>query len=89
MAEVLREAGEPDEILSFEELYQLLDETVNNLPPQCKTIFEKKYYENKRSQDIAQEMGLSPETIKTHLKRGHKIIRMRMKDAMAGFMFLY
>jgi RNA polymerase sigma-70 factor (family 1) len=86
--EAMNEIGSQDDILGFEQLYCKLDKTVNSLPPQCRTIFEKKYYQNKKLQEIADEMNISTETVKTQLKRGLKIMRLQMKDAMANFMFL-
>lgn len=88
LTQVMNEIGSPDDIMSFEQLYCKLDKTVNSLPPQCRTIFEKKYYQNKKLQEISDEMNISIETVKTQLKRGLKTMRLQLRDAIANFIFL-
>lgn len=86
--EALHEIGSPDDIIDFEHLYCKLTETVNSLPLKSRTIFEMKYYQNKSLQEIADEMNISIETVKTHLKRGLKLVRLQMKDSLAVFFFI-
>lgn len=88
LKDALQEIAPTDEIISFENLYQLLDDSLNKLTPRTRLIFEKKYFENKKNQEIADELHISSESVKTHLKRGLKVMRLQMKDAIASFMFL-
>lgn len=84
----LMEIGTDDELLSFEALYLQLDEGLSTLSPQCRVIFEKKYYQDKTTREIANELSISTETVKTQLKRGLKNLRDHMKEALPGFLFI-
>lgn len=58
-----------DEDLSdyFERL-ERVSNMIETLPPQCKEVVKKIYFEKKKIAETAQEMNLSVNTIKTHLK---------------------
>ncbi len=88
LREELNDIAGEDKIISFEELYDLLDDSLNNLSPQCRSVIEKKYFENKKLKEIAEELNISSETVKTHLKRGMKSIRLHLKENLASFFFL-
>ena len=88
LSEALLKIGDTSATLSFEQLYVKLDETLNALPEKCRVVFEHRYYKNKKIPEIADEMDISVETVKTHLKRGFKLMRLNMKESMANFFFL-
>ena len=58
----------------YRELYQFLDE----LPPQCRVIFER-VLQGETSETIAKSMHLSIETVKTQRKKAKHILRERYK----------
>ena len=58
----------------YRELYQLLDE----LPPQCRAIFER-VLQGETSELIAKAMHLSIETVKTQRKKAKHILKERYK----------
>jgi len=88
LSEALHFTTDKKDILAFEQLYTRLIDTVESLPEQGRAIIQKRYFENKKIQEIALEMGISTETVKTHLKRSFRIMRLQMKDALAGFLFM-
>lgn len=59
---------------TYRELYLLL----NELPPQCKAIFER-VIQGETSETIAAAMHLSIETVKTQRKKAKHILRERYK----------
>lgn len=70
---------DPCEILQYDELYQLLDKTINSLPLQCKKVFVLSRMENKRYQEIASELGISVKAIEAHISKALRILRKKMK----------
>lgn len=65
----------PDEIVMNDELALLINIYITNLPPQRKRVFELSRIEGKSVREIAEELNLSANTVKTHLKlakRGFK-----------------
>ncbi len=74
-----QDPSDPCEILQYDELYQLLDKTINSLPLQCKRVFVLSRMENKRYQEIASELGISVKAIEAHISKALRILRKRMK----------
>ena len=68
----------PDEILQYDELYQLLEQTINGLPQQCKKVFMLSRMENKRYHDIANELDISVKAIEAHISKALRILRKKL-----------
>jgi RNA polymerase sigma-70 factor (family 1) len=71
-------ASDPCEILQYDELYQRLQETINGLPQQCKKVFVLSRMENKRYQDIANELEISIKAVEAHISKALRILRKRV-----------
>jgi RNA polymerase sigma-70 factor (family 1) len=50
-------------------------ETVGKLPPQCRRIFRLFYLQGKSYNEIAQELNLSPQTVRNQKQRAAKLLR--------------
>jgi len=50
-------------------------EAVESLPPQCREVLKKIYFEEKSYAEVAEEMHLSLNTIKTHIYLAIKTLR--------------
>lgn len=70
---------DPFETMALKELMQHLDASMDDLPKQCKRIFDLVYLENKKYQEVAEIMDVSINTVKTQLKRGLAKLRQSMK----------
>lgn len=71
-------ASTPDDILQYDELYQLLEDTINKLPQQCKKVFVLSRMEDKKYHDIALELGVSVKAIEGHISRALRILRKKI-----------
>lgn len=77
--EVSDNALDPFHTVRVKELGQHLLEATASLPAQCKIIFEMVYIDGKKYQEVADELGLSINTIKTQLKRAIDKMRLILK----------
>ena len=70
------------------ELGRQLHLLLNELPPQCKNIFERTL-NGDTSEKIASDLNLSVETVKTQRKKAKKILRERysLLNKIFGFLF--
>lgn len=59
----------------YGKLQDIITQTIAMMPPQMQTVFSLKHYAGMTTNDIAAELKISPESVKTHLKLG--MIRLR------------
>lgn len=64
-----------------EDEFKQLEEAINTLPQQRKEVLQRIYFEEKKYQEAADEMGISLNTLKTHLKIGLKNLREKLTKA--------
>jgi RNA polymerase sigma-70 factor (family 1) len=63
-------------------------ETIGKLPPQCRRIFRLFYLHGKSYNEIAQELNLSPQTVRNQKQRAAKLLR-KMILPLFFFLSLY
>ena len=73
-----RDCFDPCEILQYDELYHLLDKTINALPRQCKKVFVLSRMENKSYQEIADELNVSAKAVEAHISKALRILRKKV-----------
>jgi RNA polymerase sigma-70 factor (ECF subfamily) len=73
-----------ENLVKAEKLRQI-QMALDELPKECQKVMRKLYIENKGEGKAAQELHLSINTIKTHRKKGLKLLRLRLKK---GFLLL-
>jgi len=61
--------------IEYGKLQDIVTQTIALMPPQMQTVFSLKHYRGMTTNDIAAELNISSESVKTHLKLG--MIRMR------------
>jgi RNA polymerase sigma-70 factor (ECF subfamily) len=64
----------------FSELERRLQKAINELPEQCRTIFQMSRFEELRYLDIAQRLGLSVKTVENQMGKALKLLRARLID---------
>jgi RNA polymerase sigma-70 factor (ECF subfamily) len=57
------------------ETYHQLYSAINHLPPRCRQIFELFYFHDKAIKEIAEELGISVNTVKTQKQRAVQMLR--------------
>lgn len=60
---------------SLEQIFRAIE----SLPKQCMTVFKLSYIEGKSVDDVAEELNLSPNTVKTQRARAKKLLQERLK----------
>jgi RNA polymerase sigma-70 factor (ECF subfamily) len=58
------------ESVSRRQELECLAEAVAALPPQCREVMLRRFRHGATGREIAEQLGLSPETVKVHLARG-------------------
>ena len=65
----------PQNSLELSELTDMLDKEISSLPDACQEAFRLVKEDGKSYQEAASEMGISVNTLKTHLRRAMKKLR--------------
>ncbi|MEZ0611209.1 RNA polymerase sigma-70 factor [Fibrella sp. WM1] len=74
------EAQTPAEMVQFDELYQKINETIADLPPQCRRTFLMSRFEQKPYRDIAAEMGISIKAVEANISRALSALRKMLRN---------
>lgn len=84
------ETGHDTDHAALRELREKIDEALNDLPEQCRTIFQMSRYEDMKYRDIAEKLGISVKTVENQLGKALKILRTRLADylPMLGLLFI-
>ncbi|WP_316804431.1 RNA polymerase sigma-70 factor [Pedobacter nototheniae] len=64
------------------ELQQKLKQALNDLPEQCRTIFQMSRFEELKYREIAEQLGLSIKTVENQMGKALKILRFKLADFM-------
>jgi RNA polymerase sigma-70 factor (ECF subfamily) len=65
------------------ELQERIRTALNELPEQCRTIFQMSRFEGLKYQEIADEMGLSVKTIENQMGKALKLLRLKLVEFMS------
>lgn len=65
----------PERQLIIRELQEQIDHSINALPPQCKLVFKLSRQVGLSHKEIAEQLNLSENTIKSHIKKANRDIQ--------------
>lgn len=74
--EIKDETGDFLKMIEESQLMSILHKGIDSLPPQKREICRKKINENKSNQEIAEEMGVSIHTVKSHYQESIRLLRI-------------
>ena len=64
--------------MDFIKLEEIIQDSIDNLPKKTKAIFIKKRFENKKNQEIANEMDISIKTVESHMTKALKSLKKQL-----------
>jgi len=70
----------PEAVLIVKELEDKVAEAIESLPAECKKIFSMNRFENLSYIEIAGELGISVNTVKTQMTRALRKLREKLKE---------
>lgn len=69
----------PEEVLLEKELVDIIDKAVENLPEQCRLIFDMAKNKQMSYKEIAEELEISQSTIKTQVARAIAVLKEKIE----------
>lgn len=79
----------PMGLLIQKELELQLKEAINQLPEECKAVFEKSRFEQKKYKEIAEELHISINTVKYHIKKALDFLQKSLAVYLKCFLFFF
>ena len=70
------------EQMDIESLELKIEEAINNLPEQCRKVFEMSRYEGLKYKEIAQKMEISMKTVEAHMSNALRLLRIALQDIL-------
>ncbi len=90
---ILSTTGETDfdssKKLIGKEMETRISQVINQLPEQCRTIFQMSRFENLKYREIADALGLSIKTIENQMGKALKIMRIHLAEYLPLLSFLF
>jgi len=74
------EQEKPAEKVVMKELEKKLEVALQELPEQCRTIFQLSRFEDLKYREIADRLGLSVKTIENQMGKALKLLRLKLVD---------
>ncbi len=75
------------DVVSFNELTEIIDKTIRELPPQCKRVFELSRYQSLKNREIAEKLGISVKAVEGHMSKALKQLRTQLKEHFPSELF--
>lgn len=69
-----------ERLLIEKEQLSAVTDIISTLPPARKKIFEMRYYEGKDNQTIAEQLNISPNTVKVHLTKARHHLKRHLNQ---------
>lgn len=73
----------------YKELQFHLANALNELPEQCRTIFQMSRFEELKYREIASELGLSVKTVENQMGKALKILRTKLVDFLPAILLSF
>lgn len=80
------EAGKDNATLR--ELQQKIDTALNELPEQCRTIFQLSRYEELNYKEISDKLGISISTVKNQVGKALRVLRYKLSEFLPSLILL-
>ena len=65
----------PQTLIEYDETVQRIENIIHELPAQCQRVFLMSRFENRKNQEIADELGVALKTVEAHISRALRQLR--------------
>ncbi|WP_430812272.1 MULTISPECIES: RNA polymerase sigma-70 factor [unclassified Carboxylicivirga] len=74
---------------TFTEIERIIQQTLLELPPQCRNVFTLSRFENFKNREIAEQLSISEKVVEKHISKGLKLFRKALKDYLPFVIYLF
>lgn len=71
------------------EVMDMLAGEIELLPEKCREVFKLIYFDHKKTDEIAEELGISPKTVRNHKAKAIELLKVAvLKKGLSGTLYL-
>ncbi len=82
------DAFETDSLI-LKELRQKIDRSLNELPEQCRAVFQMSRFEGLKYIDIAARLGISVKTVENHMGKALRVLRTKLLEYLPILVLIF
>lgn len=82
-------ANSPEQDMHLQETQQKVQQTIETLPPMCRKVFLLSRYEEMSHKEIAEFLGISPNTVDNHIKKALAVLRKMLLGVLVALIEIY
>ena len=71
------------------ELEQTINDAIERLPVDCRRVFKMSRFDGKKNAEIAQELGISVNTVKYHMKQALRLLQQQLGKYFVFLLMAY
>ena len=75
--------------ITFQEIEVIIEQTLNELPPRCKEVFELSRIRGCTNLEIAKELEISVKSVEAQITKALKIFRVALKDYLPMIVYFF
>ena len=79
----------PADQVALKELQQKIDKSINELPEQCRAIFQMSRFEDLKYRDIAAKLGISVKTVENQMGKALRTLRTKLAEFLPVLILLF
>lgn len=73
----------------LDEVEELIERTLNELPPRCREVFVLSRFNDMKNREIAEALNISEKVVEKHISRALKSFKVALKDYLPFTAFLF
>jgi RNA polymerase sigma-70 factor (ECF subfamily) len=75
--------------IAFMEIEQIINDTLEKLPPRCREIFILSRMEGKKNTEVASMFNISEKAVEAQITKALKVFKIALKDYLALLIFMF
>ncbi len=74
---------------ALKEIEQIIEKTLEELPPQCRKVFMMSRFREMKNREIAEELDISVKVVEKHMTKALKSFKVALKDYLPLVAYLF
>lgn len=79
----------PIQVSQYKSLQEALHKAMDELPEQCRTVFQMSRFGELKYREIASELNISEKTVENHMSKALKLLRLKLADFIITILVLF